>query len=344
MYMDSVEIKAFSRRIPAILDATDEELSFWMDEAFDEINAFCQQDFVYEKQVTRRVRATTSTLVYLPKVLSGNVIISSSSGGSVLFDSNTVFNDPFVDVPINSSFEFFPGTFTFGYYGRNTAYRSPNAQTFLVTGDWGFALTQEALLVDFVNSLKANYIAHAADITSHIIADVVNVVLSPNATDLVTAFTLLNELKAVINAHMGDTAVHTNADTNTTTVADAVDTSTAFVLAEDLKSKYNDHLLKDANSNPAIHLAADTTNNSTASTDNINAVMPRQLRRVFLRLVQRIAIRDDAEDHRQINSPYTSETLGDGYSYDLGNGTLRNIIRPQDANMLLPYVNRGWVV
>jgi hypothetical protein len=68
------------------------------------------------------------------------------------------------------------------------------------------------------------------------------------------------------------------------------------------------------------------------------------IRRVFLRLVQRLAIRDEAEDHRQINSVYASETLGDGYTYDLNNGTLRNLIRPEEAHMLLPYVNRGRIV
>lgn len=350
MYMNGDEVRTLSRRIPEIINASDEELHFWMDDAFDVLNNFCQQNFTYEKQVCKSVRATTGTLVYLPKVLSGEVTVADSNG-SVFFTTSTMSgNAP------STSIELFPGNFVLGYYRYNKQYPTNDAHTLFVTGDWGFAPTKTSLLVDGVNSLKAMYEKHRINTVAHNQADTLNPVLSADATytintlkslepnveainDFEAIAVLLNELKGVINSHFGDFVVHVAADINTTTLPDVTDEASAFALLSDLKAKFNAHI-----ASTAYHVEADTDNRLMASSDSEGSVMPRQIRRAFLRLVQRIAIRDDAEDHRQLNSPYSSETLGDGYTYDLGNGTLRNLLRPEEAHMLLPYVNRGRIV
>lgn len=333
MYMAGDEIRALSRRIPEIVNATDEELSFWMEEASDIIHSFCQQDFTYERQVTRRVRFTTNTLVYLPKVISGQVSIEED--GTKVFSSKTsATNEP------SNIAEVFQGKFVLGFYKYNTQY--PNIRgpkNLYVTGDWGFFNTLDEFIINGTNFLKSLYQNHRLSTVSHNQADSLNVVALPDATDLDSVALLLNELKGVLNSHFGDFVVHKEADTNLSNVSDVVDQSTAIQLLEDLVKKFNSHI-----ANESVHLEEDADNVYTNSIDYDSAVLPKVIRRVFLRLVQRLAIRDDVEDHRQINSPYTTETLGDGYTYDLGNGTLRNLLRPDEANMLLPYVNRGNVV
>ena len=352
MYMTGDEIRALSRRLPEIINATDEELHFWMDEAFDVLNNFCQQDFVYERQVRKTVRATTGTLVYLPKVLSGEVTIEDACGDTIYSNIDTLGQT----CRVSSTVELFPGNFVLGYYRNNRQYRSPDAQTLLITGDWGFAPTKAALLTDAVNSIKAAYERHRLSTVAHNQADVLNTVLSADATyttntttslkpdvdnkdDFATVAVLLNELKGVINSLLGDFVVHVEADPNVSIAPDVTDEASAWALVTDLKGRLNAHV-----SSETYHIEADRDNLVLASTDLDGSVMPRQIRRAFLRLVQRIAIRDDAEDHRQLNSPYSNETLGDGYTYDLGNGTLRNLLRPEEAHMLLPYVNRGRIV
>ena len=380
MYMTILEIRTLSRRIPAIIDATDEEIQFWMDDAFDTLNNYCQQDFVYEKQTTKSARATTNTLVYLPKVLSGdvivgdiygNVIYNTSGGGSssavspVYIGSGSGSSpfgpDSFSTYNDNPSYttggmsgggsgatngqpvEIFPGNFVIGYYRGNTKQPSRNAEILSVTGDWGYAPTVEILLFDGINKLRDLYEAHRVNTVVHSAPDLLNPILSPVATDLETAAILLNELKGVVNSHFGDFVVHQVADPNVAIMVDVTDLQSAMCLLWELKLKFNAHT-QNGGSTTSVHANYDVANYATFSTDFDGAVMPRAIRRVFLRLVQRIALRDEAEDHRQINSPYVNETLGDGYTYDLSNGTLRNLIRPEEAHMLLPYVNRGRVV
>jgi len=333
MYMTGDEIRALSRRIPEIVCATDEELSFWMDEAFDVLNNFCQQDFTYERQVTKRARHTTGTLVYLPKVLGGDITIVDGCGETIFASSTSAACS-------TRPVEVFPGSFVLGYYRFNQRYPvNANAHVLFVTGDWGYFNTPTDLVVNGANVLKRQYEAHRVDTVSHNQADTLNTITAPDATDNDSAAILINELKAVINSHFGDFVVHVEADTNTSNLPDAIDQTTTIQILQDLTQRFNAHLL-----NTGSHVEADTSNRFTDSVDVEGSVMPRVIRRVFLRLVQRLAIRDEAEDHRQINSPYTTETLGDGYSYDLSNGTLRNLIRPEEAHMLLPYVNRGRVV
>lgn len=352
MYMTVEEIRTLSRRIPAIIDATDEEIIFWSEDAFDTINNYCQQDFVYERQVTKTARATTNTLVYLPKVLSGDVVVYDEFNGQVYSSSDlSVASTPSAFTDSDQSMastngkpiELFPGNFVLGYYAQNRKYRTHAARMLTITGDWGFAPTASTLLFNGVNELRDAYEAHRVSTVAHTSPDTLNAILSPVATDLETAAVLLNELKGVINSHFGDFVVHNIADTNIVVSADVTDQASATVLLTELKSRFNAHLQK-GGSATAVHSGIDADNTATFSVDFVGGVMPAAIRRVFLRLVQRIALRDDPEDHRQVGSPYLSETLGDGYSYDLSNGTLRNLIRPEEAHMLLPFVNRGRVV
>ena len=352
MYMTMVEIRALSRRIPAIIDATPEELLFWMDDAFDVINNYCQQDFVDEKQAVKRGRATTNTLVYLPKALSGDVTVADE-GGSIIFtssDASTASSGSFFNPSGGTTaatggqiVEVFPGSFVIGYYRNNSINRPRTAEVLNVKGDWGYALTADDLLFDGINTLRDLYEIHRLSTVFHNSADTLNPVISPNATDFDSAAIILNELKGVINSHFGDFVVHNIADTNVSTLDDVTDAQSAQILLADLKAKFNSHLKK-GGSATTVHPNVDDENTATFSADFAGSVMPRAIRRAFLRIVQRIALRDEAEDHRQLNSPYTTETLGDGYSYDLSNGTLRNLIRPEEAHMLLPFVNRGRVV
>lgn len=350
MYMSIEDIQARSRRIPALCDATQEEVEFWIEEASDIIHDFCQQNFKLEKQVIKRVRATTNTLVHLPKTLGGEVTVFNSSMSPV-FSSATGLT--------NSDVELFTGTFHLGWYKNNSRYRNipvntvsglnsgasaaAGAETLFVKGDWGFYLTEEALLVDAANTMKTLYEAHRVDAAAHLGADTVNVVTLTDATDTATAILLINNLKAVIEAHLTDITVHNvSDDANVTSEPAATDSYTAFVLLQDIKYKYNSHISKTGSGSP--HVVADQANVAYFSTDCEGSVLPSSIRRVFLRLVQRLAIREDAEDLRQLNSPYSNETLGDGYTYSLDNGTLRNLLRPDEANMLRPYVNRGRIV
>ena len=71
---------------------------------------------------------------------------------------------------------------------------------------------------------------------------------------------------------------------------------------------------------------------------------PAAVARVFRILIDRIAARSHEDDALQVNAPYARQDDGDGYSYDLGNGTLRNLLRPEDRAALWPYVHHGRVV
>lgn len=74
------------------------------------------------------------------------------------------------------------------------------------------------------------------------------------------------------------------------------------------------------------------------------AVPPAEVQRVFRTLVDRLAARSHEDDVLQINAPYAKQDDGDGYNYDLGNGTLRNLLRPEDRAQLWKWVSHGRVV
>ena len=335
--MTDPEIRAYSRRLSVICEATCEELEVWMEEAFDLINDFCQQNFTYEKQVMKTLCIThPNTMIYLPKVLSGDILIADNEWNVLWSTDGSGSNQ--------DGFEVCPGNFWFIDCRNNTLYPTPDAQTVMIKGDWGYANSPETLLVDYINSVVQTYDSHRLHPTAHLMDDVINVTALPAATDLDSAILRINELKGVINSHFGDFTVHTNADNDLITTPDAVDAPTAALLGRAIKGQFNLHIARDATSSPPIHLEADTANRMVETTNLDTSVLPRNIRRVFLRLVQRLALRDDPEDHRQMNMPYANETLGDQYTYDLSNGTLRNLIRPDEANMLRPYVNRGRIV
>lgn len=71
---------------------------------------------------------------------------------------------------------------------------------------------------------------------------------------------------------------------------------------------------------------------------------PSAVVRVFRNVIDRLAARSHEDDILQINQPYTKQDDGDGYNYDMANGTLRNLLRPEDRAQLWKHVNHGRVV
>jgi hypothetical protein len=75
------------------------------------------------------------------------------------------------------------------------------------------------------------------------LADATNVVTSPNATDLASLQTLLNEFKLDFNAHMTQVGVHPTDDTLTVIrYKDAVDEASAVNLVNESLVDFNDHI------------------------------------------------------------------------------------------------------
>lgn len=105
------------------------------------------------------------------------------------------------------------------------------------------AVDGEAEIVTRANALKVAYEAHRADTDLHSSADSTNAVSAANATNLATAQTLLNELKADINAHLAVATIHRRASVAPFLVsaADASDEATAEALALDISKKLNLH-------------------------------------------------------------------------------------------------------
>lgn len=74
------------------------------------------------------------------------------------------------------------------------------------------------------------------------------------------------------------------------------------------------------------------------------ALVPEEVTRVFKRLIERIAARSNEDDVLQQHAPYLREDDGDGYSYDRGNPTLRNLLRPEDRAALWKWVSYGRIL
>lgn len=68
---------------------------------------------------------------------------------------------------------------------------------------------------------------------------------------------------------------------------------------------------------------------------------PAEVARVYFRLIERLAVRSHEDDQLQMHAPYGKQSDGDGYDYDLGNATLRNLLRPEDRAQLWKWVNHG---
>lgn len=76
----------------------------------------------------------------------------------------------------------------------------------------------------------------------HVADDTANATTSARATDLATAITLANEMKADFNAHIASTTFHTAADTtNAVTSANATDQATLNTLLNEMKADFNAH-------------------------------------------------------------------------------------------------------
>ncbi len=125
----------------------------------------------------------------------------------------------------------------------------------IIHADASTAITQadasasDPTIVALANAVKASYNAHVASAASaatgqgaHIAADATNPTAVVDATDLTTAQTLLNDIKAKYNAHRVLLASHATADaTNVIASADATNQATAVTLANELKTDINLH-------------------------------------------------------------------------------------------------------
>ena len=69
--------------------------------------------------------------------------------------------------------------------------------------------------------------------------------------------------------------------------------------------------------------------------------IPDDVVRVFKRIVERVGVRYHEDDIQQQHFPYAKQSDGDGYDYDLGNATLRNLLRPEDRAQLWKWVSHG---
>jgi parallel beta-helix repeat protein len=112
------------------------------------------------------------------------------------------------------------------------------------------------------NDLREKYEAHRVLTSSsvHSVADSTNVISAPAATDLATAVTLANELKADFNAHVANTTPHGSAGSTLVTAANATaNWSVLRTLLIDIRTQFEAHRV-DVSGAPAVHGAADSTN------------------------------------------------------------------------------------
>ncbi len=111
------------------------------------------------------------------------------------------------------------------------------------------ASTSLATSIAAINELAALYYygtdlfpGHVADTLAHPVADTVNVLTEPRATDLTTAMALANELYIAYNAHLTQSTVHVNDDsTNTASSSTATTQDLLNTRIVDLKAKMNVH-------------------------------------------------------------------------------------------------------
>lgn len=126
--------------------------------------------------------------------------------------------------------------------------------------------TFTAALVSLVNDIRTEYMTHIASAVYHLVADGINTILSPAATDLPTSVTLVNELKTKYNLHLSQAGIHQLDDSlNAESLPVAINLQTAISLAYDLKKKYNDHL-----DQLGVHGSNDITNTVSLSTISVS--------------------------------------------------------------------------
>lgn len=343
MYATVNEIRAVSRNLETILSSPKGDIEWWGEEAKLVIDRFCGQDFSFEQRKTRVVRAD-DYILYFDKPISGDVELVSQTGGLVEDPTFTTNSDGSTTLRMGS-YQIFPGKAYMLYHTSNLEFKPPRDPRLYrpdllnITGDWGYATSKETLVVLLANELKEKYQSHRASGTFHQAIDVVNIVTSPDATDLDSAITLLNELKVDMSNHFLDLGFHCAIEAEAIDSPAATDLESAMILAEDMKHDFNLHIVNE----PAHEcMCLDTTNHVYGSTSN--PTVPPAVKRIFIKLVQRISLRSNLDDQIQFNGPYESETTGDGYTYNMSNGTLRNLLRPEDRELLWPYVNHGRVI
>jgi len=110
------------------------------------------------------------------------------------------------------------------------------------------------------NDLKAMHEAHRiVSPAVHNLPDSTNVVTAAAATTEALYYALLNNIKAMHNAHCADATAHNSADvTNVITLPDATNIQSAMLLANDIKVKQAGHY-----ANVTAHDGADTVNLTT---------------------------------------------------------------------------------
>jgi len=139
--------------------------------------------------------------------------------------------------------------------------------------------------------------------------------------------------------HFLDLGFHCAVEAEAIDSPPATDLESAVTLAEDMKHDFNLHIV-----NQPAHECMELDRENHVYGSTCNPIIPVMLKRLFIKLVKRLAIRSNLDDEIQTNSAYVSETTGDGYTYSLANGTLRNLLRPEDRELLWPYVNHGRVL
>jgi len=120
--------------------------------------------------------------------------------------------------------------------------------------------TATATLVTLANDIKTQFNLHIPSVVFHTIADVVNTITSPAATDLPTSITLLNEARLRHNAHRVTGAFHPAPDTiNAVLASNATNLGTAITLANEIKAEFNRHRLQTIGA-VNVHVADDAVN------------------------------------------------------------------------------------
>jgi iron-sulfur cluster repair protein YtfE (RIC family) len=126
--------------------------------------------------------------------------------------------------------------------------------------------------IDLVQQMITKYESHIGSSTYHLAADSTNVVTESGVP--IEIYTLLNELKIDLNAHMSNATAHTNDDDVTAQVAgdDASSKATAIALANEIRASYEAHRvnLEDAVAG-AVHGAADETDVVTVEALDLDA-------------------------------------------------------------------------
>lgn len=315
------QIRASSPNIPAIVRGTDDDIARWALEAAVTINAHCRTNFSFEQQVEKTVELGAYPDVFLPRVVSGDMVVMRSVSGA----SRAVSA---------SDYEVTPGEYGFRYTGSRPSGMGVTPSVLRIKADWGFAPSREFLLVTMANRLKANYTSHIGNTGSHSTEDAFNEVTLPDATDLDTAIELLNEVKNLLMQHCEYTSVHMITPAPVS-LPDAVNEATAVTLATALKTVFNAHVRS-----TVWHAEADDANVISISVTNV--ILPDEIRLAFTKVVGRVAIRDNAEDIRYQNAGFDSESFGDGYSYRVSEARA-HLITPSEMALLHEYVNEGRV-